>query len=130
MSTQTFHGVGKRKSSIARVIIKPGNGKFSINNKTLVEYFRRPTSRMVVEHALKLVEMLKKIDVQVNVIGGGLSGQAGAIRHGITRAFLVMDKEFRSPLKKAGLVTRDSRRKERKLYGQKGARAKFQFSKR
>ena len=82
------------------------------------------------EHALKLVEMLKKIDVQVNVIGGGLSGQAGAIRHGITRAFLVMDKEFRSPLKKAGLVTRDSRRKERKLYGQKGARAKFQFSKR
>jgi len=130
VSTQTFHGVGKRKSSIARVIIKPGNGKFSINNKTLVEYFRRPTSRMVVEHALKLVEMLKKIDVQVNVIGGGLSGQAGAIRHGITRAFLVMDKEFRSPLKKAGLVTRDSRRKERKLYGQKGARAKFQFSKR
>jgi len=130
VSTQTFHGVGKRKSSIARVIIKPGNGKFSINNKTLVEYFRRPTSRMVVEHALKLVEMLKKIDVQVNVIGGGLSGQAGAIRHGITRAFLVMDKEFTSPLKKAGLVTRDSRRKERKLYGQKGARAKFQFSKR
>lgn len=130
MSTQTFHGVGKRKSSIARVIIKPGSGKFSINSKTLAEYFRRPTSRMVVEHALKLVDMLKKIDVHVNVIGGGLSGQAGAIRHGITRAFLEMDKEMRSPLKKAGLITRDARRKERKLYGQKGARAKFQFSKR
>lgn len=130
MSTQTFHGVGKRKSSIARVIIKPGNGKFSINSKTLAEHFRRPTSRMVVEHALKLVDMLKKIDVHVNVIGGGLSGQAGAIRHGITRAFLEMDKEMRSPLKKAGLITRDARRKERKLYGQKGARAKFQFSKR
>ncbi len=130
MKAQNFSGLGKRKTSIARVTIKAGKGKIQINKRTLEDYFKRPTSRMMVEHALKLTNTLGAIDITVNVVGGGLSGQAGAIRHGLTRALLGFNPELRSTLKSAGLITRDSRIKERKRYGFKGARARFQFSKR
>lgn len=130
MANKKFIGLGKRKTSIARVYLAPGDGKIVINKRELEDYFIRPTSRMVVEHPLKLTELVGKVDIDVRVNGGGLSGQAGAIRHGITRALLEYNAELRGDLKAAGLVTRDPRRKERKLYGQKGARARFQFSKR
>lgn len=130
MKAQNFTGVGKRKTSIARVTIKTGKGKVQVNQRTLEDYFKRPTSRMVVEQALKLTNTLGAVDVIVNVVGGGLSGQAGAIRHGLTRALLGYSPELRSTLKAAGLITRDSRIKERKRYGFKAARARFQFSKR
>lgn len=130
MATKYYSGVGKRKSSIARVFVKEGSGQISVNKRTLEDYFKRPTSRMVVEQALNLTATVGKLDIKVNVIGGGLSGQAGAIRHGITRALLEYNPELRSVLKSAGLVTRDSRTKERKMYGLRAARARFQFSKR
>lgn len=130
MAVKYFTGLGKRKTSIARVFIKEGKGLISINNRTLEEYFKRPTSRMVVEQPLNLAAVMGKIDIRVNVVGGGLSGQAGAIRHGITRALMEFNPEFRPVLKSAGLVTRDSRIKERKKYGLRSARARFQFSKR
>ncbi len=130
MAVKYFTGLGKRKTSIARVFIKEGKGLISINNRTLEEYFKRPTSRMVVEQPLNLVAVMGKMDIRVNVVGGGLSGQAGAIRHGITRALMEFNPEFRPVLKSAGLVTRDSRIKERKKYGLRSARARFQFSKR
>ncbi len=130
MSEKTIHSVGKRKSSIARVWLKPGSGRITVNKRTLEEYFIRPTARMMAVQAFNLLEQTEKWDVSVNVVGGGLMGQAGAIRHGITKALLHVDDEFRSPLKKEGLITRDSRVKERKKYGKKGARARFQFSKR
>ena len=130
MAVKYFTGLGKRKTSIARVFIKEGKGLISINNRTLEEYFKRPTSRMVVEQPLNLAAVMGKIDIRVNVVGGGLSGQAGAIRHGITRALMEFNPEFRPVLKAAGLVTRDSRIKERKKYGLRSARARFQFSKR
>jgi small subunit ribosomal protein S9 len=130
MKAQNFSGLGKRKTSIARVTIKAGKGKIQINKRTLEDYFKRPTSRMMVEQALKLTNTLGAVDVTVNVVGGGLSGQAGAIRHGLTRALLGFNPELRPTLKGAGLVTRDPRIKERKRYGFKGARARFQFSKR
>lgn len=130
MAVKYFTGLGKRKTSIARVFIKEGKGLISINNRTLEEYFKRPTSRMVVEQPLNLAAVMGKMDIRVNVVGGGLSGQAGAIRHGITRALMEFNPEFRPVLKAAGLVTRDSRIKERKKYGLRSARARFQFSKR
>lgn len=130
MAVKYFTGLGKRKTSIARVFIKEGKGLISINNRTLEEYFKRPTSRMVVEQPLNLAAVMGKMDIRVNVVGGGLSGQAGAIRHGITRALMEFNPEFRPVLKSAGLVTRDSRIKERKKYGLRSARARFQFSKR
>jgi small subunit ribosomal protein S9 len=130
MVNKKFIGLGKRKTSIARVYLTPGDGKIVINKRELADYFIRPTSRMVVEHPLKLTQLVGKVNIDVRVNGGGLSGQAGAIRHGITRALLEYNAELRGDLKAAGLVTRDPRRKERKLYGQKGARARFQFSKR
>jgi small subunit ribosomal protein S9 len=130
MKSQKFVGVGKRKTSIARVTIKAGKGNVEVNKRTLEDYFKRPTSRMMVEHALKLTNTLGTVDISVNVVGGGLSGQAGAIRHGITRALLTFNPELRPTLKSAGLVTRDPRAKERKRYGFKAARARFQFSKR
>ena len=131
MAKKYISGVGKRKTSIARVMITPnGTGKITINKRNLEDYFKRPTSRMVVEQALNLTQTLGKLDIQVNVLGGGLSGQAGAIRHGITRALLEINPEYRSVLKSAGLVTRDARIKERKMYGLRSARARFQFSKR
>jgi len=130
MAAVSFYGTGKRKSSIARVWLKPGAGIITVNNKTLDEYFGRETSKMVVRQSLELTENVGKYDIFVTVQGGGDSGQAGAIRHGITKALLETDPELRGNLKKAGFITRDSRVKERKKYGRKAARARFQFSKR
>ncbi|ACD96896.1 30S ribosomal protein S9 [Trichlorobacter lovleyi] len=130
MAAVSFYGTGKRKSSVARVWLKPGAGRIVVNNKTLDEYFGRETSKMVVRQPLELTENVGKFDVFVNVCGGGDSGQAGAIKHGITKALLEADPELRANLKKAGFITRDSRVKERKKYGRKAARARFQFSKR
>jgi small subunit ribosomal protein S9 len=130
MASVSFYGTGKRKTSIARVWLKPGSGAITVNNKTLDEYFGRETSKMVVRQSLELTENIGKFDIYVTVQGGGDTGQAGAIRHGITKALLESDPELRGNLKKAGFITRDSRVKERKKYGRKAARARFQFSKR
>jgi small subunit ribosomal protein S9 len=130
MAAASFYGTGKRKTSIARVWLKPGAGAFTVNNKTLEDYFGRETSKMVSRQSLELTENIGKFDIFVTVKGGGDSGQAGAIRHGITKALLASDPELRGGLKKAGFITRDSRVKERKKYGRKAARARFQFSKR
>ena len=130
MAAVSFYGTGKRKTSIARVWLKPGAGTFTVNNKTLDDYFGRDTSKMVAQQSLELTENIGKFDIFVTVKGGGDSGQAGAIRHGITKALLASDPELRGNLKKAGFITRDSRVKERKKYGRKAARARFQFSKR
>ncbi|HBA71984.1 MAG: 30S ribosomal protein S9 [Geobacteraceae bacterium GWC2_55_20] len=130
MAAVSYYGTGKRKSSIARVWLKPGVGTFTVNNKTLDEYFGRETSKMVVRQPFELVEKVGIFDVYVTVSGGGDTGQAGAIKHGITKALLLHEPELRGVLKKAGFITRDSRVKERKKYGRKAARARFQFSKR
>jgi small subunit ribosomal protein S9 len=130
MAAISFYGTGKRKTSIARVWLKPGVGNIVVNNKSLDDYFGRETSKMVVMQPLELTETIGKFDITVTVKGGGDSGQAGAIKHGITKALLEADVEMRGTLKKAGFVTRDSRIKERKKYGKKAARASFQFSKR
>lgn len=130
MAAVSFYGTGKRKSSVARVWLKPGAGRIVVNNKTLDEYFGRETSKMVVRQPLELTENVGKYDVYVNVCGGGDSGQAGAIKHGITKALLEASPELRPELKKAGFITRDSRVKERKKYGRAAARRRFQFSKR
>mgnify|MGYP003444467298 FL=1 len=122
--------VGRRKDAVARVRITPGSGNITINGRTMDEYFGRETSKMILVEPLKLVDQMGKLDVFVNARGGGLSGQAGAIRHGITRALMDLNPEFRPVLKKAGFVTRDARKVERKKYGQPGARKRFQFSKR
>lgn len=127
---ESYYGTGKRKSSIARTWLRPGKGIITINNRTIEDYFGRETAKMVVEQPFVLTDTYGNFDVKVNVSGGGISGQAAAIRHGITRALLRYNPEFRQVLKKAGLVTRDARIKERKKYGQKGARARFQYSKR
>jgi len=130
MAAVSYYGTGKRKSSVARVWLKPGAGKIMVNNKTLDEYFGRETSKMIVRQPLELVEKVGEYDIYVTVQGGGDSGQAGAIKHGITKALLETDAELRGVLKKAGFITRDSRVKERKKYGKAAARARFQFSKR
>lgn len=130
MAANTFYGTGKRKSSIARVWMKPGTGTITVNSKSLDDYFGRETSKMVVRQPLELVEKVGIFDINVTVSGGGDSGQAGAIKHGITKALLEADAELRGTLKKAGFITRDARVKERKKYGKKAARASFQFSKR
>src|SRR6185295_5006042 len=127
---KSTYATGRRKEAVARVWVQPGSGKVEINKRTLEEYFGRETSRMVFRQPLELTEMTGKLDVFVSVMGGGLSGQAGAIRHGVSRALTKIDPAFRPPLKKAGYLTRDARAKERKKYGQRGARARFQFSKR
>src|SRR3954470_22254328 len=121
---------GRRKESIARIRMKPGTGEFEVNDRTLDQYFGRATSKMVLKQPLEIVEQLGKGDIHINVCGGGLSGQAGAIRHGISRALLKMNPDFRPALKKAGFLTRDARTVERKKYGRPGARKRFQFSKR
>ena len=128
--SNVIHTIGKRKSAIARVWMKPGKGEVIINNRAMTDYYLRDTSKMVVLQPLVLTENAEKYDVKVTVCGGGLSGQAGAIRHAITRALVEVDPESKSILKSNGLLTRDARKKERKLPGQKGARARFQFSKR
>ena len=130
MAAQSFYGTGKRKSSVARVWIKPGSGNIVVNNKSLDDYFGRETSKMIVRQPLELTENVGKFDIFVTVRGGGDSGQAGAIKHGITKALLEADLELRGTLKKAGFITRDSRIKERKKYGKAAARRSFQFSKR
>jgi len=130
MAEQRFYATGRRKTSVARVYIKPGTGNITVNKRPIDEYFGRETSKMVIRQPLELTENISKFDISVNVQGGGPSGQAGAIRHGITRALLKADEGLRGTLKKAGFVTRDSRIKERKKYGQRGARRSFQFSKR
>jgi small subunit ribosomal protein S9 len=130
MAAQKFYATGKRKTSIARVWIAPGSGNITVNKQDIDEYFGRPTSKMIIRQPFELTDNLGKFDVWVNVCGGGPSGQAGAIKHGITKALLEVDGELRSVLKKAGFITRDSRIKERKKYGRRGARRSFQFSKR
>jgi small subunit ribosomal protein S9 len=130
MAAVSFYATGKRKSSIARVWLKAGTGEIIVNTKTLQNYFGRETSKMVVMQPLELTENVGKFDIFCTVKGGGDSGQAGAIKHGITKALLQIDADLRGTLKKAGFITRDSRIKERKKYGKKAARASFQFSKR
>jgi len=130
LSEAIYMATGKRKNAVARVRIKSGTGKITVNGKDAPGYFRRPTSILIIEQPLDLTDMSGKIDVIARVTGGGLSGQAGALRHGITKALMEMNPELRSVLKKAGLITRDSRSKERKKYGLAGARRAYQFSKR
>lgn len=130
MAATKYYGTGKRKSSIARVWLTPGTGIITVNTKTIDDYFGRETSKMVIRQPLELTENLGKFDVYVTVRGGGDSGQAGAIKHGITKALLEVDAAYRAPLKQAGFITRDSRVKERKKYGKAAARKSFQFSKR
>jgi len=125
-----YYGTGRRKTSTARVYLRPGAGEVKINKKTFEQYFPNETLRMIIRQPLQLTETGGKFDILVNVDGGGPAGQAGAIRHGITRALLEFNSDLRRTLKHAGLVTRDPRIKERKKYGQKGARKRFQFSKR
>lgn len=130
MATQTYTGTGRRKSSVARVRMVAGNGDININNKSLDDYFGRETTRMIVRQPLELLDIMSKFDIKVNVNGGGNTGQAGAIRHGITRALLNFDEELRPELRSAGFVTRDARKVERKKIGLHKARKRPQFSKR
>jgi len=129
-TAEVNYGTGRRKSSTARVYITSGKGDISINKRPLEVFFGRETARMIVHQPLKLVEMEGKFDINITVSGGGISGQAGAIRHGITRALIQYDEELRGPLRKAGFVTRDARKVERKKFGLHKARKAPQFSKR
>ena len=129
MTTQ-YYATGRRKNSSARVYLRPGKGDININNRPIDVYFGRETSRMVVRQPLELTEMAEKFDIYVNVNGGGITGQAGAIRHGITRALIEYDESLRSQLRKAGFVTRDARQVERKKIGLHKARKRPQYSKR
>ncbi|NOL49286.1 30S ribosomal protein S9 [Pelistega europaea] len=124
------YGTGRRKTSVARVFLKKGSGNIVVNGKTVEEYFARQTGRMIVRQPLELVDMLESFDIQINVHGGGESGQAGAVRHGITRALIDYDETLKSALSKAGYVTRDAREVERKKVGLRKARRRKQFSKR
>jgi small subunit ribosomal protein S9 len=128
--TETWEATGRRKSSTARVRLRPGSGRMSINGREAAEFLRREALMQYMHQPLVLTETADQLDIQVTVEGGGLTGVAGAIRHGISRALCDYNPEFRTPLKRAGMLTRDSRVKERKKYGLKGARARFQFSKR
>ena len=130
MAQQHYYGTGRRKSAVARVFAKSGSGRILVNNKPVEEYFGRKTDQMVVRQPLELVSLGEKIDVVVTVTGGGPSGQAGAIRHGLTRALIVLDENLRQPLRRAGYVTRDAREVERKKVGLHGARRRPQYSKR
>ena len=130
MAVEQYYGTGRRKSSSARVYLRPGNGTITINKRDIDQYFGRETARMVVRQPLDTVDLLNRFDIHVNVKGGGPSGQAGAIRLGITRALMQYDESFREPLRKQGLVTRDAREVERKKVGLRKARRGVQFSKR
>ena len=127
---ERYYATGRRKTSVARVWLQPGEGKFEVNKKTLDEFFGRETLKMIIHQPFEVTDSLGRFDVYANVCGGGISGQAGAIKHGITKALLEADPELRLTLKRAGFITRDSRIKERKKYGRRGARRSFQFSKR
>ena len=130
MSVTQYYATGKRKNAIARVWLKPGDGKIIVNNKNADEYFSRVSLLTIVKQPLDAVDSSGKFNIYANVAGGGIASQAGALRHGIAKGLLEIDSAFRPALKKKGFLTRDSREKERKKYGQKGARKKFQFSKR
>ena len=130
MADIQYYGTGRRKTATARVYLRPGTGEIRVNRKTFDEYFPNQALRMVIRQPLTLTDTASKFDIVVNVAGGGPAGQAGAVRHGITRALMEFNADLRPALKDAGLVTRDPRQKERKKYGQKGARKRFQFSKR
>ncbi|MBL8150211.1 MAG: 30S ribosomal protein S9 [Blastocatellia bacterium] len=130
MSVDKYYGTGRRKTAVARVYLRPGQGTITVNKRTIDNYFVNETHRMIIRQPLHLTDTAEKFDIHVNVEGGGTSGQAGAVRHGITRALMEFNGDLRRKLKKAGFVTRDPRVKERKKYGQKGARKRFQFSKR
>ena len=125
-----YYSTGKRKTSVARTWLTPGSGEIIVNNRPIDEYFKIESAKGLVMQPLVLTNTLESFDVKSKVVGGGISGQAGAIRHGITKALMLADPDLRKVLKKAGFVRRDARVKERKKYGQKGARARFQFSKR
>jgi small subunit ribosomal protein S9 len=125
-----YYGTGRRKTAAARVFLRPGSGAVQVNGRTLDHYFPNEVLKMVIKQPLQLTETVETFDIKVTVEGGGSAGQAGAIRHGISRALLEFNGELRDRLKSAGFLTRDPRKKERKKYGQKGARARFQFSKR
>ena len=130
MAEDVYYATGKRKRAVARVWMRPGAGQIIINNKTMDKYVDREADRMLIMEPLKTYDQVGKFDVRVNVRGGGILGQAGAIRHGISKALVIAEPESRGALKKAGFLTRDSRMKERKKYGQPGARARSQYSKR
>ena len=129
-TTNRTYATGKRKTAVARVFMGPGTGKITVNSRPADEYFERETSRMIMRQSLELIEALDQYDVLATVHGGGHSAQAEAMRHGISRALCLVDPERRSVLKRAGFLTRDARKKERKKYGQPGARKRFQYSKR
>lgn len=130
MSLTQHYGTGRRKTAVARVFLRPGSGDFVVNGRDFETYFPNDVLKMIVRQPLEVSETNDKLDVVATVVGGGSAGQAGALRHGISRALLDYDGELRERLKAAGFLTRDSRMKERKKYGQKGARARYQFSKR
>jgi small subunit ribosomal protein S9 len=130
MTQQRFYATGKRKSAIARVYMKAGSGNIVVNKRNYDEYFDRPSLKMVIKQPFEITGKTDQFDLYINVNGGGVAGQAGAVKHGISKALLEYDAELRSILKKAGFLTRDARIKERKKYGQPGARKRFQFSKR
>lgn len=130
MADIQYYATGRRKTSVARVTISPGSGQIIVNNKPADIYFPRETLRMVIRQPIEIAGITGKYDINATVIGGGLSGQAGALRHGIAKAIVDMNSDLRLRLKKEGFLTRDPREKERKKYGQKGARKRFQFSKR
>ena len=130
MADIQYYGTGRRKTSTARVYLRPGTGEIKVNRRDFDTYFPNEALRMIIRQPLRLTDTAQKFNIFVNVDGGGVAGQAGAVRHGITRALMEFNPDLRSTLKKAGLVTRDPRKKERKKYGQKGARKRFQFSKR
>ncbi len=130
MNTTEYYGTGRRKTATARVFLRPGTGEIKVNDHSLEDYFGNDVLKMIVRQPLLLTETAERFDVLATVEGGGVAGQAGALRHGITRALMEHDSELRSRLKTAGFVTRDPRKKERKKYGLRGARARFQFSKR
>jgi small subunit ribosomal protein S9 len=130
MADIQYYGTGRRKTSTARVYLRPGTGNIIVNKRDFNAYFPNEALQMIIRQPLRLTDTAAKFDILVNVDGGGTAGQAGAVRHGITRALMEYNADLRPALKKAGLITRDPRQKERKKYGQKGARARFQFSKR
>jgi len=130
MAEERFHTTGKRKSAVARIWLKPGTGAITVNHRPIEEYMNRESDRLLVKQPLALTDTVDKFDVVVNVRGGGISGQAGAIRHAISRALVLANPDLRPPLKKAAMLTRDARVRERKKYGLRGARARFQYSKR
>ena len=130
MAEEKYYATGKRKTTVARVWLRPGEGNIEVNKRGFDDYFPRETLRMTILQPFELTNTVGQFDVYVNVAGGGAAGQAGAIKHGISKALMAYNEKYRDTLKKAGFITRDSRVKERKKYGQRGARARFQYSKR